>query len=363
MQDALITLHGEAHQQRRIIEFAVFSRGFFRHYEHTVFPQVMRPVLAPYLTQGHADLVELGYRVVMNLTADFAGVDRPENDTAETELLLALVKTFSTGATLAHSTQDPEKINREVAQAMETFSERFLWPSIARRQALIDVDEALPNDVLSMLLSKGQALRLESDALRREIAFFLQAGAHSTANSLVHALHEIFVWMQADPGRHRELTDPVDVQRAVHESLRLHPASPVALRRAVCDCKLLGHNLREGDLVSVDLHAANRDRDIFGMDAHVFNPERQLNRNVWPFGLTFGYGTHACLGRDLDGGVRPRTPRADSSLQMGIVPLLVRTLLDHGVAPSSTSKPQRDSHTHRDNFAVYPVEFLKAAAA
>jgi cytochrome P450 len=323
----------------------------------------MATVLAPYLTQGYADLVELGYRVVMNLTADFAGVDRPDNDIAETELLLALVKTFSTGATLVHSTREPEEINREVAQAMHTFSVRFLQPSIARRQTLMDVDAALPNDVLSILLSNGRALQLTPEVIRREIAFFLQAGAHSTANSLVHAIDEIFAWFQADPARRDDLTDPIKIQRAVHESLRLHPASPVALRRAICDCELLGHHLRAGDLVSVDLLAANRDRDVFGIDAHTFNPLRQLERNVWPFGLTFGYGTHACLGRDLDGGVRPRTNDTDGTLQMGIVPLLVRTLLDHGVAPSARALPQRDSHTHRDNFAVYPIEFFEASAA
>ena len=31
MNDALITLHGPAHSERRLVEMRVFSRGFFRH--------------------------------------------------------------------------------------------------------------------------------------------------------------------------------------------------------------------------------------------------------------------------------------------------------------------------------------------
>ena len=43
MQDALITLHGEEHTQRRITEFGVFNRAFFRTYESEIFPRTHPP--------------------------------------------------------------------------------------------------------------------------------------------------------------------------------------------------------------------------------------------------------------------------------------------------------------------------------
>ena len=46
MGDVLLTLHGEAHSRRRMVEFSVFGRGFFRHYESVVFPATLAPVLA-----------------------------------------------------------------------------------------------------------------------------------------------------------------------------------------------------------------------------------------------------------------------------------------------------------------------------
>ncbi len=364
MGDALITLHGGEHTRRRVTEFSVFGRGFFRHYEREVFPRTLAPVLAPFLESRRADLVELGYRVTMNLTADFAGIDRLADDAEETETLLALVRAFSTGATVVHSTLDPDAVNKQVDAAMTLFSERFVTPSVARRQALLERGATLPNDVLSTLLEHADTLPLGNDVLRREMAFYLQAGAHSTANSMVHAMHELFTWMAADDGvRAALVAEPARLQRAVHESLRLHPASPVALRRATRATEVAGHGVAEGELVRVDLERANRDARVFGADAETFDPERQLPDGTWPFGLTFGYGTHACLGRDLDGGVVPRTGADPGALQLGIVPGLVRTLLQHGATPIEDEAPSLDETTTRNNFSTYPVVFAGGPAS
>ena len=129
MEDALITLHGDAHTKRRITEFGVFNRAFFRTYESEIFPRTLNPILEHYLKLGRADLVELGYRLTMNLTADFAGIDR-EDSVEETEALLDLVKIFSSGATLVHSTENRAEIEARVNSAMVSFEERFLTPSI-----------------------------------------------------------------------------------------------------------------------------------------------------------------------------------------------------------------------------------------
>ena len=356
MGDVLLTLHGEAHSRRRVVEFGVFRRGFFRHYEQVVFPATLAPVLTPYLQQGSADLVELGYRVMMNLTADFAGIDRAADDVEETETLLDLIKTFSAGATLVHSHRPAEEVNQQVRESMDILEERFLLPSIKRRQQLLSEGGELPNDILSTLLAKQDKVALTHDVLRRDIAFFLQAGAHSTANSTVHALHEILSWIEHAPSQRQVLIDdPVLLQSCVHESIRLHPASPVALRRAEQPFELLGQRLEKGDLVTVDLQAANRDETVFGADADDFVPQRVLDAGVWPFGLSFGYGTHACLGRDLDGGVVPKAGQDVTELQMGIVPLMVHTLLKHGAQWIPEQPPRMDTSTSRANYAVYPI--------
>lgn len=364
MEDVLLTLHGDAHRDRRRLENRVFRREIFRSYEQEIFPRTIARTLGPAVAAGRADLVELGYRITMNLTADFAGIDRPSQSTAETEALLALVRKFSEGATLVHSKRDKEEVRAEVRSALEEFDTRFLTPSIKRRREILErvtsgdsAERELPSDVLTVLLRNEDRLTLPAPVLRRELAFYLQAGAHSTANSATHAMHEIFQWC----ARHRDDAarldrDPLFLQRCVHESLRLHPASPVAWRRPECPLELEnGTAVAPADKVVVDMLRANRDPEVFGPDADRFNPHRELPRDVPPFGLTFGKGMHACLGQDLDGGLVPRGDADPASHLYGSVTLIVRMFREQQARPDPTGAPERDAKTERPNWGRYPI--------
>jgi len=366
MDQVLLSLHGDAHRVRRLLEFRVFRKNFFAYYEHEVFPPTLQATLAPYLAAGRANLIEFGYRVTINLTADFAGIDRPERTSEETEMLFRVVKTFSEGATLVHSKRDRAEVEREVRAALDSLQRRFLQPSIARRMALLDqlaagaIDEdALPRDVLTVLLRNEDKVDLPPDVLLREMAFYLQAGSHSTANSMVHALDEIFRWCVTHPeDRARVRDDLLFLQRCVHESLRLHPASPVAWRRPTCPVTLSsGHSAGDTDRIVIDLAAANRDRSVFGEDADQFNPWRSLPPGVFPYGMTFGTGIHACLGRDLDGGVIAREGVDPTTHQYGLVTLLISALIRAGARLIPDDPPTADPNTVRQNWGRYPVEF------
>jgi cytochrome P450 len=366
MDGTLLTLHGTAHRNRRILEFRVFRRSFFRYYETEVFPRALAEVLGDIVSTGGCDLVQFGFRITMNLTADFAGVDRPERSVRETGALLSLVKTFSEGATMVHSTRDKSELRREVRDALHEFEASFLKPSIARRAELLaqrargEIDDtALPRDVLTVLLQNEDQQELPADLVCREIAFYLQAGSHSTANSTVHAMHDIFMWIALHPeDRERMANDPLFLQRCVHESLRLHPASPVAWRKPVCPVTLAsGTAVTPEDRVEIDLWTANRSKDVFGPDADQFNPYREVAPGNEPFGLTFGTGVHSCLGRDLDGGIVPKGAVDPTQHQFGIIALLAKALLDSGAIPDPKEPASMATHTARPNWGRYPVVF------
>ena len=364
MADVLLVLHGAEHRARRLLELKVFRRDFFRYYEQEVFPATLAQTIAPFVAAGAADLVDFGYRVTLNLTADFAGIDRPLRTTQETEHLRALVMSFSEGATLVHSTRNKEEVRAEVREALRDFDHSFYQPSLARRRALLErlrrgeiTQGDLPRDVLTVLAQNEDRIELPPELMMREIAFYLQAGSHSTANATTHAFHDLYSWAQAHPDDGlRMRSDPLFQQRCVHESLRLHPASPVAWRKPLCPMHLpTGQAVQPADRVVIDLASANRDRTIFGADADVFNPHRVLSEGVPPWGLTFGVGVHTCLGRDLDGGVLPRPDCDPQTHQYGIVPLLVRTLFERGARPDPDKPPKAASHTERPNWGSYPV--------
>jgi len=257
-------------------------------------------------------------------------------------------------------------VRREVRDALLRFEDAFLAPSVARRQALLGDFEAgrigeddLPRDVLTVLLRNEDRLELPRDLLRREIAFYLQAGAHSTANSTVHAVHEILTWAEQNPADlARMKADPLFLQRCVHESFRLHPASPVSWRKATCPMTLSGgQTVATGDRVIADLAAANRQTAIYGADAASFNPHRPIPTGLLPFGQTFGTGVHSCLGRDLDGGVVPRENADPATHQYGIVALFVRRILAEGARADPDDPPTLATYTARPNWGRYPVIF------
>ena len=159
MDGVLLTLHGDEHRKRRKLEHKIFQRDFFKYYERELFPKTLNETIKPFLENGKADLLDFGYRITMNLTADFAGIDRPKKTPKETEDLLSLVKIFSQGATLVHSKRPHEEVNNEVLIALEKFEKKFLSPSKKRREKLIKKfrnneisEKELPRDVLTILL-------------------------------------------------------------------------------------------------------------------------------------------------------------------------------------------------------------------
>lgn len=365
MDGVLLTLHGEEHGARRAVEVRVFRRNFFHYYEKEVFPRTLAETIAPYVADGGGDLIQLGYRLTVNLTSDFAGIDRPARTAEETEHLIAITKKLSEGATMVHTTRDHDELNAEVAAAIADFDTAFFQPSLARRRALLAASEAgeltdndLPRDVLMTLLTGNDELRLTETQIRREIAFYMQAGAHSTANSVVHALWEILHWAGQNAARWQRLENPVFVQHCVHESLRLHPASPESWRTTTCPMNVAGAGkVPANDRVELDLFQANRDTSIFGEDADRFDPDRIVPGNVLRSGLAFGVGLHTCLGRELDGGVVAKPDSDPATAQLGIITLVVVELLQHGARTIPEDPPVADTGTVRPNWGRFPLRF------
>jgi cytochrome P450 len=266
-----------------------------------------------------------------------------------------------------HSTRDHAEVRAEVADALERFDTRFLRGSIERRAALLArhaagelPEDELPPDVLTVLLRNQDDLDLPPEVVRREVAFYLQAGSHSTANAFTHTMDEVFGWCAAHPeDRPRVLEDRLFLQRCAHEALRLYPASPIALRTALAPVQLRsGTEVPEGATVVLDLMSANRDPSVFGDDAGDFNPYRPLPDGVTPWGHSFGAGTHACIGMELDGGLDPAQTRDDPGDHLfGTVTTLAAAVLAGGARPDPDRPAVKDPDTSRPHFAAYPVIF------
>lgn len=364
MADCLLTLHGEAHRDRRRLENRLFRRGVFETWENGLLGSTLAATLTPAVAAGRADLTVLGYRLAMSLTAHIAGIDHDAADEAATERLYAVVKHFSEGATLVHSTRDKATVRAEVAATLERFDAELLQPAISRRRALLageaDGGPSAPADVLTTLLRNQDRLELPDSVVQREIAFYLQAGAHSTANAFTHTVDQVLTWGEAHPDDLAlARADKGFVQRAVHETLRLWPASPVAWRRPVRDTTVAGRPVAAETLVVLDLLAANRDVDVWGRDADRFEPRRAVPAaaGVAPWGLSFGAGMHACIGQELDGGIVPGDTGVDGTHLFGTVAVMAHAVLAAGAARDPDAPPVLDPASTRRHFSSYPIVF------
>lgn len=363
MADVLVNLHGDEHRARRRLENRLFRRDTNERYERELFPPVLDATLAPHVTEGRAELVSLSHQMMMNLAAVTAGIDRPLGTAEETQRLYDYMMRFIEGATLAHHRGDRAARRDRVAQALSDFDGEFLDPSIRRRRAALEdlaagriTEDDLPRDVLTVLLRNLDDLQLPHPVVLRETCFYLLAGAHTSATAFVRTLDAVFGMDRTAPGdAARARADTAFLQRCVHETIRLQPSSPVAMRWALEDLELAdGRHVAQGDKVVIDLMAANRDPDVFGPDADEFDPHRSPAEAAAPWGLSFGLGMHACIGQELAAGVDPAVATGDDHL-LGLVPVAIDAVLRAGARPDPDDPPALDPESERGYWSRYPV--------
>ena len=361
MSGVIVNLHGDAHIARRRAENRLFRVDTFQWYEQERIPDTVRHVLAPALDAGRGELLHLAKRAMTNLSIDVAGVDLPRDEDGQLagptfDRFCRLMEDMARAATVAHATGDRAAIIDAGDAALADFASSFFEPSAARRRAILADGQPAPLDVLTTLLEQQEAIGLSDHELLQEVAYYPWVGAHSTSAQFVHAMHHAFEWIGAEVGRRAALIDDAALrQRIVHESLRLHPASPVAQRVALSSATFgSGYAVNAGDAVTIDIERANRDPLIFGATADSFDPDRSVPDDVPRWGLSFGHGTHACLGRELAGGVA--ADAGDVRLQ-GAVALMMGELLAAGARPDPNDQAQLDASTSRQMWGRYPVVF------
>lgn len=98
------------------------------------------------------------------------------------------------------------------------------------------------------------------------------------------------------------------LQHIMHETLRLYPSVPLNFRRASRDTTLPvggGPNgtspifVRKNQEVGYYVYLMHRREDLWGSDAHLFNPDRWTGRKAgWEY-LPFNGGPRICLGQQF----------------------------------------------------------------
>jgi cytochrome P450 len=188
----------------------------------------------------------------------------------------------------------------------------LLQEEITRARRDHAVGEQGRQDILAKLIEQGEAAEdpLEDDELRDELLTLLGAGHETTASALAWTAQwllgtegamervrtELTEVVGAGPLEPKHVPDLHYLRAAVHETLRLSPPIPIAVRFASEDLELNGRRVPKGTTVCPCAYLAQRNPEIY-KDPTRFNPDRFLERRPGPFEFfPFGGGNRLCIG-------------------------------------------------------------------
>ena len=340
MTGVVLNLEGQVHRARRKLMAPVFSSSHAQNLEQWLDEAAIRPSIADLCAAGGGDLVAFAERIALVMALKLVGVGCTP---ARYGALLETIRTFGQGATSAQSLESQEALNQRVDAELKQFVVEYLNPEIAARNE--GPGDAL-SDLLQILLAARDRGELTTDQLQRDVAFLMQASVFSTSNALVHVFHELIQSPQltlAEMGNRQSL---LPLQRAIHEALRLHPASPI-MRRVAAE--------NQHHQVEINLQEANQDSTIFGRDAERFNPRRWVADQRPFLGLTFGTGHHSCPGRVLVAGRVRTEKRSGNEVQVGLLTRVIAALGRAKLRPDESQPPVLRANTTRGVWASYPL--------
>lgn len=140
------------------------------------------------------------------------------------------------------------------------------------------------------LFSDWVAAGMDADTMVMETGLVVAGGAETTRTVIAHGLRTLAdhpaVW-------ERLAADPSAVPAAVEELIRWVTPLNNMFRIATTDTEVAGTAIRAGDRVALVYPAANRDPAVFDRP-----DEFDVTRDPNPH-LSFGHGTHFCLGANL----------------------------------------------------------------
>jgi cytochrome P450 len=360
MGGAIVTMDGPAHRARRKLESALFGPKNLPRYEL----EVLQPAIDTALRQAaeqyreedgvvRLDLVALGRRMMISISAAIVGLDIANDDEARFRRLDDCLTALIGGVTIEWSHDDHTEVLARAVEWKRVFGDEFVTPAMERRREVIARTGSWADeqpDLISTLLSDPEQEWSYDDVLT-ECVQYLVASSGTSVTSTVHTINHLIEWFEEHPEDRARVGDADFLRQAAMESLRLHPGPHILMRRAVADVETAEFTAREGDFVGADVRQANRDPEVFGEHPERFDLQREVRKDAQRDGFTFGGGRHVCIGRPLALGTYGR--RGEEAVDGTIVRAL-RTLFAAGVRPSQTATPRRANGVD-DRFEFFPV--------
>ena len=267
-----------AHMPRRRALMDPFTPDELKHHEPMV-RALAREYVDRFIDDGRADLVDqMLWEVPLTVALHFLGVPEEDMDTLREYSIAHTVNTWGRPkpeeqVAVAHAVGNFWQFAGKVLDKMRQNPEAPGWMQYGIRKQR-EQPEVVTDSYLHSMMMAGIVAAHETTA-------------NATANAMKLLLQHPSVW--------REICDdPSLIPNAVEECLR-HNGSVAAWRRlATKDVQIDGIDIPAGSKLLIVTSSANHDDRHFA-DADLFD----IRRDNASDHLTFGYGAHQCMGKNL----------------------------------------------------------------
>jgi cytochrome P450 len=361
--DSVLALYGDNHFERRRIEAGLFRSAKLR----SLHSDVLIPAFAAGIAgcprgrdgRRRGELQTLVRETLCKVSAALVGLDGLESAAAVARYL-ELSEHLALPVNMEWVTKDHMVVTEEGLVAKRAFDAEFFRPSWERRRQRFEsrTDDGAPaTDLITIMLQHPEHFgRWDDDLPLREILLF-NDGVFSIISGVIHTVGELIEWFKLHPQDRARIEDRGFLRQAALEALRLHPASPFLIRRAVKERTLpSGRVLAAGDYVVLDLVKAGRDPAMFGIDVDRYDPERVPLQKIKRTGLAFGDGPHTCIGLSLSMG-EAATDEGEDDVPPGLLLTLVRNFFRAGGDLDPERPPRWRQFNIRKEYAEFAVCF------
>ena len=278
MNRTLVNEDEPAHMPRRRVLMDPFTPEELKHHEPMV-RRLTREYVDRFIDDGRADLVDqMLWEVPLTVALHFLGV--PEED-------MDLLRQYSIAHTVNTWGRPKPEEQVAVAHAVGNF-----WQLAGKILDKMRQDPSGPGWMQYGLRKQQTHPEVVTDSYLHSMMMAGIVAAHeTTANASANAIKLLLQHPQA----WRDICeDPDLIPNAVEECLR-HNGSVAAWRRlATRDVQIAGVSIPAGAKLLIVTSSANHDESQFA-DADLFDIRRENASDQ----LTFGYGSHQCMGKNL----------------------------------------------------------------
>ena len=267
-----------AHMPRRRALMDPFTPEALKHHEPLV-RELARSYVDRFIDDGRADLVDqMLWEIPLTVALHFLGVPEEDMDTLRKYSIAHTVNTWGRPkpeeqVAVAHAVGNFWQYAGKVLDKMRQDPDAPGWMQYGIRKQM-QHPEVVTDSYLHSMMMAGIVAAHETTA-------------NATANAVKLLLQHPQVWQEL-------CDDPGLIPNAVEECLR-HNGSVAAWRRLVTtDTQVGGVDLPAGSRLLIVTSSANHDEGHFA-DADLFD----IRRDNASDHLTFGYGSHQCMGKNL----------------------------------------------------------------